>query len=210
MGVFSIKSLQFLTDRLVWEQETQEVFRQRLYELDDLLPHSLSVVGNASSLLDKAYGREIDSRSTVRFNKAQIVSPEAQGERWDFVATSTKKVLIYYRENIPQFSQLLFTGYKTKLVAALRETGASVPVTIYPMHLSRELSWRLRSRPTVGMQTLYLLAALKRSDVHIFGFDWKATPTFYDPHRKKDPHRHDRERKLALSLIERNGWTIYS
>ena len=59
------------------------------------------------------------------------------------------------------------------------------------------------------MQILALLDRLDRQ-VHLFGFDWKATPTFYDPDRRKDPHNHARERRLVHEMIQRKGWRIYS
>ncbi|MGC4077537.1 MAG: hypothetical protein QM702_11000 [Rubrivivax sp.] len=210
MGALTIKPLQFLADRLTSTPETTAELAERIAELDGLIQQSVSVVGNASSLLSRSFGQQIDCRQTIRFNSAQIVAPDAQGERWDLLATSNRATLRYYRESPPRFSRMLFTAYKNRHLVALEEIGASVPVTLYPMRMSRDLSWRLRARPTVGMQVLVLLAALKRADVHIFGFDWKATPTFYDPERGSDPHRHDRERALAAELIESNGWTVYT
>ena len=59
------------------------------------------------------------------------------------------------------------------------------------------------------MQVLYLLERLGRREVHIFGFDWKATPTYYAPNWRKGPHQHGREQALPAAMIARNGWTLH-
>lgn len=179
-----------------------------LAELDAVLPRELSVVGNAASLLKGQFGAQIDRRPTLRFNRAQIVDAKAQGERWDFVATSNGSVLRYYREHTPLYHHLVFTPYLDSHREALAKTGSVTPVLTMPLRLSRKLSWQCRARPTTGMQILTLLDQLERK-VHVFGFDWKETSTFYDPARIKDPHNHARERRLALDIIERRGWHLY-
>jgi hypothetical protein len=199
----------YLTDMFVATVERQELFERRMADLDRLLPDGLSVVGNASSLFGAKHGSEIDRRPTIRFNHAQIVDPVVQGRRWDFVVTSNEQALRYFRANDVQFSQLIFTAYLDGHLRHLEAIGSSTPVTIYPMRLSRHLTWICRARPTTGTQILYLLDLLGRRDVHIFGFDWKATPTFYDPSRTRDPHNHARERSLAKALITKNGWQLH-
>lgn len=200
----------YVTDAFRATLESRELLQQRLSDLDRLLPAQLSVVGNAQSLLSARFGPAIDERPTIRFNRAPVVDEAAQGSRWDFLATSNAEVLSHFRSHPPRFHDLIFTAYLDEHVRNLERIGASVPVTRYPMRLSRELSWQCRARPTVGMQMLYLLDRLGRRDVHIFGFDWKATPTYYDPNRRKDPHQHGRESSLARSLIARNGWTLHT
>ncbi len=78
----------YIFDALNATPETSGDFTRMLGDLDAVLPEAISVVGNASSLLKTRNGSTIDKLPTLRFNKAQIVVPQAQGERWDFVATS--------------------------------------------------------------------------------------------------------------------------
>lgn len=199
----------YLADAFRTTKETREVLAQRLAELDRQLPDALSVVGNAQSLLSARFGAEIDRRATIRFNTAPVIDEGAQGARWDFLATSNADVLRHFQTHEVRFHTLIFTAYLDAHVRNLEQVGATVPVLRYPMRLSRDLSWKCLARPTVGMQMLYLLERLGRREVHIFGFDWKATPTYYAPNRRKDPHQHARERALALAMIARNGWTLH-
>jgi len=197
----------YILDALQATSESRAERERMLAELDAVLPAELSVVGNAQSLLATLHGAAIDQRATIRFNAAQIVEPLAQGTRWDFVATSNAKVLDYYQQHEPQFHHLLFTPYLNKHVQSLAQTGSQKPVLRVPLRMARELSWRCLARPTTGTQVLTLLERLGRR-VHLFGFDWKATKTFNTSHTR-DPHNHARERELALSMIERNGWQLY-
>lgn len=200
--------LDTLTDRFRASLESAKELDRLLAELNVALPDSFSVVGNASSLLTEARGPEIDRRATIRFNDAQIVNPSAQGERWDFVATSSVQTLRYYREHKPLFSRLIFTAHIDAHRRSLAAVGSMRPVLQYPLRLSRELLVACGARPTTGTQILYLLDRLGRRDVAIFGFDWKQTPTFYRPDRKRDPHRHDREYQIVFALIEKNRWQL--
>ena len=197
----------YVFDGLRATSEPRDEVEQMLGALDAVLPAEVSVVGNAASLLALRHGAAIDRFPTVRFNAAQVVDAAAQGERWDFVATSNAKVLGYYRQHEPQFHHLLFTPYLNTHVRDLTQIGSERPVLRLPVRMSRELSWRCLARPTTGMQVLTLCERLKRR-VHLFGFDWKATPTF-NTKTTRDPHDHARERELALAMIERNGWTVY-
>ena len=199
----------FFTDRFRATLEGEAGLERMLGELDAGLPSSLSVVGNATSLLAERHGTAIDKRATIRFNLAQIVDPVAQGARWDFVASSNIQTLRYYREHEPAYTHLIYTAHVDVHLRKLAELGSARPVLQYPLRLSRELLDACGARPTTGMQILYLLDRLGRKDVAIFGFDWKETPTFYEPGRKRDPHRHDRERQLGGALIERNGWQLF-
>lgn len=173
------------------------------------IPDRVNVVGNASSLLDHSFGAAIDAAPTIRFNSAQIVEPASQGSRWDFVATSNEETLDRYATTPPPFHTLIFTPYFDLHMERLEKHPQTVPVLTYPMRLSIQLMDRLRARPTTGMQILWLLDALGRRKVGIFGFDWKRTPTFYDPHRDRDPHNHFGEMVTARKLIRRNGWVLH-
>ena len=195
----------YVLDALGATSESRSECERLLRELDEALPQEISIVGNASSLLQQHHGSAIDELPTLRFNNAQIIDPGAQGARWDFVATSNGRVLEYYQENEPRYHHLIFTPYLDSHKSAIQLIGSRRPVLTVPLRLSRELSLRLLARPTTGIQILTVLDRLGRK-VRLFGFDWKATPTFYDPSRLKDPHNHARERRVALEMIERNGW----
>lgn len=174
----------------------------------EAVPETVNVVGNAASLLDHRFGPLIDAHPTIRFNSAQIEQPQAQGNRWDFVATSDRKTLQYYSVQPPRFHTLIFTPYYDTYMSYLDDKQFDTPCLVYPMRLSIDLMSRLNARPTTGAQILWLLHVLGGRQVNIFGFDWKRTPTFYDRARVKDPHNHFGEMMLFRKLIKKNGWIL--
>jgi hypothetical protein len=136
----------YIFDALNATPETSGDFTRMLGDLDAVLPEAISVVGNASSLLKTRNGSTIDKLPTLRFNKAQIVVPQAQGERWDFVATSNGTVLRHYQEHEPRYHHLISTPYLDGHKKALAVIGSRRPVLTMPLRLSRELSWRCLAR----------------------------------------------------------------
>lgn len=61
----------------------------------------------------------------------------------------------------------------------------------------------------------YLLDKLKTQDVWIFGFDWKQSPTTTTkPNKriitKQNDHDYESEKLIALELIEKNHWKLFS
>lgn len=186
-----------------------KTYQSQLEALDTALPTSLSVIGNAQSLLNTQYGAEIDKRATIRFNRAAVSKPEAQGARWDIGVTSQERSLDHYRENPPEFRALIFTQYFDLHAPFLEGVDLGMPIFRYPMRLSIELMNRLNARPTAGMQILYLLDKIGRQDVAVFGFDWKATLSIHHSERTRDPHNHMREMRLANKMIKHNGWKLF-
>ncbi|MGR3468583.1 MAG: hypothetical protein ACU0CI_11970 [Shimia sp.] len=189
--------------------ESGKAFDRKLAALDAALPQSLSVVGNAQSILRTSYGADIDSRPTLRFNQVEIADPAAQGARWDFVASSQDKTFAKYATGPRPFHTLLFTPYRRAHYDHLAMLDTTDFVLEVPVRLSRKTMVALRAKPSVGATTMALLAALGRRDVHFYGFDFKATPNVYKGVIKRDPHDYDREKVRALEMIAANGWTFH-
>ncbi|QDY71185.1 hypothetical protein [Qingshengfaniella alkalisoli] len=187
-----------------------QVYEAQIDALDAALPAALSVVGNARSILSHRYGAEIDKRPTIRFNRAQITEPSAQGTRWDIGVTSQARSLDHYKAHPPAFKKLIFTQYFDLHSDFLDGVDLGMPILPYPMRISIELMNRLHARPTAGMQVLYLLDKLGRKDVAVFGFDWKATLSIHHSERTRDPHNHLREMRLAHKLIKKNAWQLFT
>lgn len=169
----------------------------------------INVVGNAESLFSKNYGDKIDEHPTIRFNYIHELKP-AQGSRWDIVASSQIPLLNKYVN--PQFHTLLWTRWNytdDKKLPALKYNINRIDVPYEMVDTIRKIN----KRPTTGLTTLMYLDSLGVK-CNIFGFDWKATKTYYNTqHQEKlgnSPHNYNLERKLALELIEKNNWNLYS
>lgn len=172
-------------------------------ELENLAHKSLSMVGNASSLLQKTAGSTIDEQDCViRMNNGVIVNSAAQGVRTDIHVFSTQFAL---RSPIPfpTAQQRLWMSPKFRDLCTLENTQ------FYPIKNWEKLHTTLGARPSVGVMALDLISTCSIDDVHIFGFDFKETPTFYNKNKSHGPHNFAAERKFVLNLVKDNNWTFH-
>lgn len=158
-----------------------------------LIQNGVNVVGNASSLREKNFGEEIDSRVTIRFN--WIILDEHTGFRRDIVCT-----------NFPHHLKEKYTW----LVANRYHIGHNT--YRYPPSVLSELEQKIGKKPSNGCRLLYLLDHLNIEDVNVYGFDWKETPTLVIKDKPCTPenehHNYQREKEFCHELIESNKWTL--
>jgi hypothetical protein len=145
----------------------------------------ISVVGNAQSLFDQHHGKLIDSAgSVIRFNGGIIVKPACQGRKTTVLAYS------FYRENLADFGRV--TLLDTRQLICEREV----------------LENALGCKPSNGIVVLEYFRG--RGGVHVFGFDWKQTPTWYRQ-TPGIPEHHDyrAEKEYCLDMVATEGWVIH-
>lgn len=160
----------------------------------------ISVVGNAQSLLLKQYGKVIDSGDIViRFNGGIMKKPISQGYK------VTHYVYSVYDD------QKILSWFFDKNPTIWRTTDPKFD------EIKECLRTELEAKPSNG---IIILEKLKReypdATVRIFGFDWKASKTWYDP-KEEDPtpgelfqhHDYIKEREYCLNLIEEQQWELY-
>jgi hypothetical protein len=149
---------------------------------------SVAVVGNAMSLFDKTYGNEIDSHDVVvRLNKAAMlytredceVSHGKRTDVWMFWNTSEYKKH-FHKTNVKK----MHMGHQGR-----NASNTSLVDHIYPVSLYNPLKAKAgkHNNPTTGLMALDYILHCNPSRVSVYGYDWKETPTFTDPDRKKDP-----------------------
>jgi len=175
---------------------------------NDIFSDTINVIGNAYSLYNKNNGEIIDQYPTIRFNRIIIEKPQCQGTRWDFLASSELKTFQKYNNEEVLFHTLIFTPYYGIHFENLKEIKFKSKILTLDLKFSEKLMSDLNSRPSTGFQILNLLDHLNKK-VNIFGFDWKETPTIYDPLRKKDPHNYKKEKEILNNIIKKNHWTIF-
>ena len=169
---------------------------------------TINIVGNAASMLQKQNGSLIDKHPTVRFNRVEIVDPQAQGSRWDILASAEVNTFMKYNNQAPQFHSLIFTPSVSDSVYKSNKIEFDTTVYNYPRNLANDLTASLEAKPSTGIMILHYLNTIKHKKVNIFGFDWKATPTMYEK-RNKGNHNFEKEKSLVLAMIEQNGWNLY-
>jgi hypothetical protein len=167
---------------------------------------SVALVGNAMSLFDLEYGKEIDSHDVVvRLNKAAMLvdrfdSEKSHGKRTDVWIFWSVNEYHRYFERHPNIKKM-HGGHQyrnSKLVCLVD--------FLYPMELYEVLKPKAGKfrNPTTGFISIDYILHCEPSKLSVYGFDWKKTPTYTDPYRKKEklcPHNYDVEKQYLMDYV---------
>ncbi len=164
----------------------------------------VALVGNAQSLLKTEFGSQIDSMDlVVRMNHGAILKPISQGRRTDVLAMSCR---MSEADLLRQFDPAaIFWMTPRWWHIAPYSRAVMRRVSFYPRRDWERLS-RVRlngRRPSTGFMTAQLLMQLGASEVHLFGFDFGDTPTFYNAPDYQTPHDYAaEERHLRAQAVD--------
>lgn len=166
----------------------------------------VNIVGNASSLLETKYGEEIDAGCVVRMNSGIPTKRTAQGRRTNIHCFSTRSSL-QYNLGRAHWRVRLRRGYFNKVFSVWMSAGERDQSTrpgqsFYPISMLEELSETLGSPPSVGAKAIHMISELTNVDIKVFGFDFKATQTFYRTKENLGPHDWAAEARYAQTLAD--------
>ena len=151
---------------------------------------SVAIVGNAKSIFETKHGKDIDRHDVViRFNKGFITAPEDQGTRTDILILACEL-------NLDEKS-----SFKAKYYV-----NRSSKTTCGDYTISNEYRAGLKKiigkQPSSGYMAINLCLECG-CKVHLYGFDWGKTPTYYNPEGYVTRHDYDKEEELVQELIKR-------
>ena len=161
--------------------------------IDYITGRSVAIVGNAKSLFDYKYGEEIDKHDIViRFNKGFPNDKESQGSKTSILmlACELSKPDIQY--------------YKAKYVIRRSnsyENSADFTVSNKDRRLLKD---KLGSQPSTGFMAIDICLEAHAKSIDLYGFDFEATPTFYNSESYKTLHDYNKEQEI-VSEYERAG-----
>jgi hypothetical protein len=168
---------------------------------------TVALIGNAESLFSKSYGTDIDSHDVVvRLNKAAMLY-----ERFDVANSHGKRtdIWMFWRaaEYNKHFSKIdskikkMHMGHQDRNRINTKEVDFVYPNTLYePL---KKIAGK-HSNPTTGFMAIDYILHCEPKLLSIYGFDWKETPTFTDPTRKKEkmcPHDFETEKKYCVDMV---------
>ena len=172
---------------------------------------TVAVVGNAMSLFDTRYGANIDTHDVVvRINLGyRAMGRPSHGHRLDVLACSQYNFLVR-NSVIDDISPraVLQTG-EIKSGESLVK-GVCYVDEKTRQHLKDLAGLDKKQKPSAGFCTLWWIRQCGAREVHVYGFDWKQTPTFYDPDVMDDSHAYDIERDFCMNYFQnRRGFCFY-
>jgi hypothetical protein len=168
---------------------------------------TVALIGNASYLFDKEYGKEIDSHDVVvRLNRAAMLytnmdAEKSHGKRTDvWIFWNTAE----YKSQFHKFPKIkkMHAGHQARFDANLKHVDFVYP-NIPNYELLRRRSGN-HNNPTTGLIAIDWITSCSPKSLDIYGFDWKDTPTFTDPKRVRDrvcPHDYETEREYVKNNI---------
>lgn len=170
---------------------------------------SIAVIGNAKSLFNKNYGKEIDSHDVViRINKGIEVCANSKlilshGKKVDIWCFNLYKSLEnfdnFMKKQIPQNYKRLQMNYSPltgHFDSTISETAINEVKNIFAP-----------KKITTGFRILHYLTKFDTSKVDVYGFDWKETPTYYVNYVSKSDIDHDykKEKEYCFANYFNNG-----
>jgi len=173
----------------------------------------VALIGNAMSMFDKEYGEEIESMDVVvRLNKAAMLY-----ERFDARKSHGKRTDVWMFWNTNEYKKF-FNQTNAKLMHMGHQ--ARTPHTkglvdhIYPNQYYAPLKKKAgrHNNPTTGLMAIDYITHCNPEHLYVYGFDWKATPTYTDPDRRKEkmcPHDYPTEKNVVFTqYLSRDNVTL--
>lgn len=171
---------------------------------------SVAIVGNAKSLFDYKFGKEIDSHDVViRMNLGyRIINPESQGTKTTILTVADTFKMDLIEQEKPDFKILGFIC--SWLVKYRRPRINGRKYFIYPKkeHDNLELKMGAR-RPTSGAQMIWMTLLSGAKQIDVYGFDFFKTYNFYEERTHAVPHNFDTEEDWAVALANSGTITIH-
>lgn len=140
---------------------------------------TISVVGNANSLLESNYGTLIDSADIVcRFNLGpKLIAPQSHGTRTDWcIYNNYPWASSANAFDITANCKWLEINYDFELILDME-------IDAYTLPQESRIKFG-NDHPSIGITFLHYLTTCNPKEVNIFGFDWKRTHTWYNRSRK--------------------------
>lgn len=156
------------------------------YILDEIKGKNVAIVGNAQSLFDHTYGKDIDKADVViRFNKGFPNNIVSQGKKTTILMLAC------------DLSKTDIDFYKAKYV--LNRSGiASNNAPTISKEDRNKLAQMIGSQPSSGFMAIDMCLTANAKSITLYGFDFERTKTFYNPEGYVSPHNYNKEQTLVL------------
>lgn len=154
---------------------------------EDIKGKRVAIVGNAQSLFDSNFGKEIDEHDfIIRFNKGFITNLKAQGTKTSLACFAVTLPLSEIQKYHAKWYMDRSNAYHNQVPYQISHTDR--------MPLKEKLNG---THPSSGFLLLDFCLASGAKSIDLYGFDFEKTPTFYNPVGYKTPHNYSREEEVV-------------
>lgn len=145
----------------------------------------VAIVGNAQSIFSKKNGKEIDNHDfIIRFNKGFISDKSAQGSKTNLLLLAC------------ELTKDEIESYHTDYVCN-RSRSYHNPTRWTIKNEQRALMrLKLGSQPSTGFMAVHICMNYEAESIDLYGFDFEATPTFYNPQGYVTQHDYAKEEDI--------------
>jgi len=158
---------------------------------------NVAIVGNAKSIFDKDWGKEIDSHDfIIRFNRGFFAKPSSQGVKTSMLMLATN---LTYQEIRSFNAQFVINRSKHYYNPAHATVGNEERM---------ELKHKLGSQPSTGFMAIDICLYFGANHIDLYGFDAEKTPTFYNPIGYQTQHNYSKEEEIILDYEQQGLLTI--
>ena len=153
----------------------------------------VAIVGNAKSLFDKRYGKEIDNHDfIIRFNKGFITVPQAQGTKTDMLILALN---LRFDER---------KSFNARYVVNRSKHYDNQTIWTIGCQERMDICARIGKQPSSGFMAIDICLAFGASEIDLYGFDFEETPTFYNPPDYQTQHDYSAEKEIVIGY-EKEG-----
>lgn len=153
----------------------------------------VAIVGNAKSLFDKIYGPDIDNHDfIIRFNKGFITVPQAQGTKTDMLILALN---LRFDER---------QSFNARYIVNRSKHYDNQTIWTIGCQERMDICARIGKQPSSGFMAIDICLAFGASEIDLYGFDFEATPTFYNPPDYQTQHDYSAEEEIVLGY-EKEG-----
>ena len=160
---------------------------------------SIAIVGNSESIFGSNLGAEIESNDIIiRLNKGFVKKPADQGLRTNLIGLTPELSEV---EIIDLFKPEKFLMLIPKMRHYKLFNQNSIENTLfYNFRYWLQDRRLIGRRPSSGFMAISWVVKLKiAKEINIYGFDFGATPTYYNPRGYKTPHNYKKEKDIILN-----------
>ena len=159
---------------------------------------NVCIVGNAKSIFDKKNGLEIDRHDfIIRFNRGFICDKKSQGSKTSLLILACILQDYEIKSFNPKYVANRSKSYLNNADFTINNTERAI------------MKDGIGSQPSSGFMAINICLSFGAKHIDLYGFDWEATPTFYNDPNYMTQHNYNKEHEIINGYVSAGLVSIY-